>query len=187
MNNTVYSRLLSLLQTVGLGGEEGDNQRAEIRAYAAAVSLAAARVEEALSEAFIDTMGEKGILMYCDLLNISDYQTPQAAKEMIKERLSKGLYLMSAQEFRNEEDNTPGYNYSVNILHEKVNISPVNKDTLSAFSELYYNYYPAFFAPEFTGAGLTFDFLESLGCRWFEIEELNLPFYIWEKLGAEED
>ena len=70
MSNTVYDRLSALMQTVGLEGEEGSVQRAEIIAYSYAVSLAQNAAEQALSEVFTDTMGEKGLLMYCDLLNI---------------------------------------------------------------------------------------------------------------------
>lgn len=187
MNDSIYGRLLSLFQTVGLGGEAGDKERAEVKAYAAAASAALEGAEQALSEVFADTMSEKGILMYCDLLNIESGSTPQETKEKIIDRLSQGFYLIGAQEFRDMENNTPGYNYTVEILHEKVNISPVSRETLQGFSELFNNYYPAFFTPEFTGTGLTFDLLESLGYRWFEIEELDLPFYVWEKLGGEED
>ena len=174
MNSGVYSRLFSLFDTVGLSGAEGSRDRAELKAYAAAVSAALGRAEQALSEVFTDTMGEEGILMYCDLLNMDRGATQQETKENIIRRLSEGFFFMSRQEFREKEIGTPGYHYTVENLQEKVHVSPVNQETLAAF-----------FAPQFTGAGLTFDFLDSLDYRWFESDRLKLPFSVWEKIGGE--
>lgn len=185
MNSGVYSRLFSLFDTVGLSGAEGSRDRAELKAYAAAVSAALGRAEQALSEVFTDTMGKEGILMYCDLLNMDRGATQQETKENIIRRLSEGFFFMSRQEFREKEIGTPGYHYTVENLQEKVHVSPVNQETLAAFSDLYNNDYPAFFAPQFTGAGLTFDFLDSLDYRWFESDRLELPFSVWEKIGGE--
>lgn len=185
MNSGVYNRLFSLFDTVGLSGAEGSPDRAELKAYAAAVSAALGRAEQALSEVFTDTMREAGILMYCDLLNMDRGATQQETKENIIRRLSEGFFFMSRQEFREKEIGTPGYHYTVENLQEKVHVSPVNQETLAAFSDLYNNDYPAFFAPQFTGEGLTFDFLDSLDFRWFESDRLKLPFSVWEKIGGE--
>ena len=59
MNSGVYSRLFSLFDTVGLSGAEGSRDRAELKAYAAAVSAALGRAEQALSEVFTDTMAKR--------------------------------------------------------------------------------------------------------------------------------
>lgn len=67
MNNDVYVRLFSLFETADLAGEGGSTERAEMRAYAACISLLQAAAEDALREALAETMGEKGILMYCAL------------------------------------------------------------------------------------------------------------------------
>lgn len=81
MNNTVYDRFTALMQTVGLDGEKGSVKHAEVSAYCAALSLVQSAAEQALSEVFTDTMSEKGLQMYCDLLNIDGGETPQETKE----------------------------------------------------------------------------------------------------------
>lgn len=183
MSNTVYDRLSALMQTVGLEGEEGSVERAEIIAYSYAVSLAQNAAEQALSEVFTDTMGEKGLLMYCDLLNIETGETPEETKSKIIERLAQGFYTISLDEFRTAEENTPGYNYTSTFDGEVVTIDPVSKDSLAGLSNLIQNYYPAFYFPQFKGKGITFDYLDSLDYRWYETDRLSLPFFVWESLG----
>ncbi len=182
-SSTVYERLVSLLQTVGLAGAHGDILRAEVKAYAAAVSFVQHASEQVLSEAFADTMSQKGILMYCDLLKIESGETQEETIEKIISRLSEGFYIMETHEFRELEENATGYNVDYTNNIKTITISPVNKETLSSVSDLVNHYYPVIYSPPITGSGLCFDSLDSLDIRWFEAEEYNLPFYIWDKLG----
>ena len=184
MNNAVYSRLLALFQTVGLGGEAGDIRRGEVRAYAAAVSKAQEAAQKALSEVFTDTMGEDGLRLYCDLLNIEPGGTQEETKEKIISRLSKGPYIMGKNEFDSACANTPGYNISSDLEGEKITVNPVNKETLGGLSNLVNNYYPATYIPNITGSGITFNSFDALDYRWYELDALELPFYLWEKLGS---
>lgn len=186
MNNTVYDRFTALMQTVGLDGEKGSVKHAEVSAYCEALSLVQSAAEQALSEVFTDTMSEKGLQMYCDLLNIDGGETPQETKEKINSRLSQGFYTINYDEYRNAEKNTPGYNPSYMYNGETVTISPVNKESLAGLSNLIKNYYPAFFLPEFLGGGITFDYLDSLDYRWYETDRLALSFFVWERLGEKD-
>lgn len=91
MNSEVYERLLSLFETVDLSGEDGSVEKAEARAYAACISLLLETAESAAEEALAETMGEKGILMYCSLLNIEPGETEQETKEKIISALSRAF------------------------------------------------------------------------------------------------
>lgn len=185
MNNDVYVRLLSLFETADLAGEGGSAERAEMRAYAACISLLQAAAEDALREALAETMGEKGILMYCALLNIRPCETQQETKEKIISALSKGFYMQSTDEFEDAENSVPGYSITHSLSGKEVTVSPVSTETLAALSTLVNEYYPAFYIPNLTGNGLDFDELEAFGYRWYELDALHLPFYIWEGLGAQ--
>lgn len=187
MSSTVYDRLTALMQSVGVDGEEGSVQYAEIAAYCSAISLAQNTAEQVLSDVFVDTMGEKGMQMYCDLLNIQAGETAEETKEKIIERLSGGFSAISLDDYRNAEKNVPGLSSEYYTEYETVTINPVSKESLSGLSDFMQNYCPVFFSPEFLGSGITFDSLDSLDYRWYETDRLALSFDIWERIGARED
>ncbi len=184
MNSEVYERLLSLFETVDLSGEDGSVEKAEARAYAACISLLLETAESAAEEALAETMGEKGILMYCSLLNLEPGETEQETKEKIISALSRGFYISDADEIEAAESDVPGYSVTYTDSGREITVSPVSTQTLDALSTLVNEYYPAFYIPKLTGGGLSFDELDDFGYRWYELDALLLPFYIWEGLGG---
>lgn len=187
MSNTVYDRLTSLFQSVGLDGAENSVQRAELNAYCCALSLLQNEAEQALSDVFIDTMSERGLLLYCDLLNIQSGNTPEETKEKILNRLADGFFTASLDDYRNAEKNVPGLNCNYYTGYEAATLDPVNKESIAGLSDFMQNYCPVFFSPEFMGGGLTFDSLDSLDYRWYQTDRLAFTFYLWERLGAAEN
>lgn len=187
MSNTVYDRLQSLFNSVGLDGAESSVQHAELMAYCGALSLLQNDVEQVLADVFIDTMSERGLLMYCNLLNIESGDTPEETKEKILDRLANGFFTISLDDYRNAEKNVPGLNCNYQTDVETATLDPVSKESMAGLSEFLQNYCPVFFSPEFIGSGLTFDFLDSLDYRWYEIDRLAFTFYLWERLGAAEN
>ena len=78
----------------------------------------------------------------------------------------------------------PGYSVTYTDSGREITVSPVSTQTLDALSTLVNEYYPAFYIPKLTGDGLSFDELDDFGYRWYELDALLLPFYIWEGLGG---
>ncbi len=187
MNNPVFERLLSLMDSVGLAGEENSVERAEICAYSEAVFGIFNMLEQGINEIFSDTMGEKGVKMYCSLMNIDVTGNTEELKSKITERLSNGFYQLKASEFDSAAENTPGL-VRVDTLEEPVwEISPINSDTLSAFSDFSDDYYPVIYRPNFEGGGMTFDFIDSMELRWYQIDGFKIPFWILDKLKDPEN
>ncbi len=182
MRNEVLERLSDLMDTVGIGGEDGSVEKAETTAYAQAVSLVVEMLEQGLDEIFIDTMSEKGLAMYCGLLDIDMQTDTQALKNKMITRLASGFSPLKSSEYDAAFDDTPGLKRVYTLTGLATELSPVNKETLAAFSDFIENYYPAVFCPRFDGNGMTFDFIESLDLRWFHIDGFCIPYSILDRL-----
>lgn len=184
MNNEILLRLTGLMEKLGFNCGSGTFTKAEMCAYAAGISLVKSTLDSGFDEIFTDTMKNKGFLMYCDLLGIENTGDEQEMKDKIISRLSDKCYPLSNSEYNSAINSTEGYSelYTPN-KGKCFMIQPVNKKTLSAFSYLMKNYFPAYRYFEASGQGLSFDFAENLQLRWYEIEELDIPFKIWNTLS----
>lgn len=183
MGNEVQTRLLALAKKAGLESEEGSVQRAELCACAQAVSRIFEMLEAGLDELFPDTMGSIGLGRYCELLNIGRSGTQQELMDEIISRLGRGFFQIRESEFNEQVKNTPGYNLVYTLIGLQMEIYPITYEVLSALSDLIQNYYPACYRPIFRGPGITFDDFDALQLRWYQIDELHIPFWIIDKFG----
>ena len=184
MNDAVFKRLLGVLESVSLAGEEGSPKRAEARAYAAAISAAAQRSRAALEEAFVQTAGEKGLLMFCSLLGAEPLDDLEETRKKLAGLLARGAFILGSEEFKQAQEAVPGLKAEYTLMGEHITVDPVTRESLEEFSRLLNDYYPAFRTPDMAGGGLTWDELAGFDFRWYELDLLRLPFYIWERLGA---
>ncbi len=64
MNSEIYLRLENLMKRLGFSVSDGSFTKAEMKAYAAAISLAEAKMSEVLKNIFISTAEGLGISMF---------------------------------------------------------------------------------------------------------------------------
>lgn len=180
MNDEILLRLTGLMQNLGFTCADGSYTKAEMCAYAAGLSLVKNELNEGFNQIFTDTMGSQGILMYCDLLGIDSSSEEEELKEKIVTRLSENYRLVSEKEYDEVKKNVQGYlEMYMNMMGWTFYIKPVTYETLAAFSQFRKNYYLVHRQLLGGGLGMTFDELDGLNLRWFEFEELDFPFEVW--------
>lgn len=184
MNNEIFARLCTLMEKAGLTAEQGEITRAEMAGYAEGISLADGLLSQTLNEIFISTMNGLGIERWCGLLHIKKQETPEEAKRLILEKLTQGAAQITAEEYDNAVSLLPFYEEEpAEDGGIKFKITPVSKENLAALSNLMKNYFPVFRKTVYDGSGSSWEFLESIGLYWFEIDSLELPIYVYESLG----
>ena len=185
MNNQIFSRLCSLMQRLGFSAQAGDVTTAEMRAYAAGLSAVYELLDKAIGNAFIDTADEATISSLITLLKITPAGTAQQNRQNIIAEMSRGYVLMTLSEilmrfFRfgyTFEGTQEKYRFSIGnqeyTAERLLNLSRIVDEVMPAYERIYS-----------AGDYLTFDGLDSLGLRWFEIDKARLPFYIWNAVAG---
>lgn len=181
MNDEILLRLTGLMEKLGFNCDDGSFTKAEMRAYAAGISLVKDMLDEGFNQIFTDTMGDKGLLMYCEMLGIDTTGENEELKQQIISRLSENYRTLTRSQVREAKKNTSGYSERyVGFDGPYFYIDPVNKENLTAFANFRKSYYTVCNQLTGGGSGIKFDKLDGLDLRWLEFEEFDFPFYVWD-------
>ena len=180
MNNQIFTRLCSLMKGLGFNAQAGDITTAEMRAYAAGLSMVDELIESAFNNAFIDTADEYGVSMLLALLDLKPGADMQESKTKIINAMSSGFMFRTKHQiqygfFEHEYAITtyPGeYRFYVSSLGYEIksfkNLEKILDEVMPAYARVYS-----------AGGYLDFDGLDGVGLHWFEIDDARLPFYAW--------
>ena len=188
MNNQIFSRLCNLMQGLGFGAQAGDITTAEMRAYAAGLSMVDELIQSAFANAFIDTADEYGISMLLSLLDIKPGPTRQQTRQNIINSMKKGFKIPSLLEFTSRIGSR---NFSLDSSGDKykIRLNPINyeKATFPKFGKVIKADMPVYERIFTTGLVFNFELLDSLGLNWFEIDDAALPFYAWNAIAGHDN
>lgn len=100
MNDEILLRLTGLMEKLGFNCDDGSFTKAEMRAYAAGISLVKDMLDDGFNQIFTDTMGDKGLLMYCEMLGIDTTGETEELKQQIISRLSENYRTLTRSQVR---------------------------------------------------------------------------------------
>ena len=182
MNSEIFSRLEGLMKSLMLSVEEGSYTRAEMKAYAAGIELAAQALEEVLKNLFVDTASTGGLAMFLSLIGEKPNASENTLRNLIRNAISSGVMWFSKTEF-NGFLSSMGFTYSVSGNEIRLSMkSVVTRKVLENIRKVVNDYVPCSSVLTLVGNGRSFAEWDTLALRWFELDGLNLPFYIAERL-----
>ncbi|MDE6659775.1 MAG: hypothetical protein K2K01_06650 [Eubacterium sp.] len=177
MNNEIYLRLEKLMKKLGFSMLNGSFTKAEMKAYAAAVSLAEEKMKNTLKNTFITTADNLGLSMFLSMIG----ETPASASSKSKENVisavsdQRGFYAKSYfDNMVHSLGTNSSYTVSGNVMDFKY-AGNTNRPMLDDYSKLITDYNPCTVLVDNKG-GRTFSVWEAAGFRWFEIDKRNIPF-----------
>lgn len=182
MNSEIFSRLEGLMKSLALSVEEGSYTRAEMKAYAAGIELATQELEAVLKNLFADTASTGGLAMFLSLIGEKPAASQEASRRLITNAISAGRRALTKSEF-DEILSSMGCAYSVsgNEIFLELN-SSFSRELLETVMKLIRDHVPCSSVLSPVGNGRRFDDWDNLALRWFELDGLNMPFYIAERL-----
>lgn len=181
MNNEIFNRLEGLMKCLMLSVEEGSYTRAEMKAYASGIELAAQKLEDVLNNLFADTAGVSGLAMFLSLIGEKPAASQEESRQMITNAISAQRHVLTKKEFEKALVSR-GLSYSVTGNEIWLLVPSFNKKTIESIIEVGKDYIPSSSVMIVHGYGESFANWDSLGLRWFELDSLDLPFCIAEKL-----
>ena len=92
-SNEIFSRLEGLMKKLSMSSERGSYTRAEMKAYAAGIALAAENMERVLKNLFIDTAENDGIALFLSMINENPAQTESESKQLIIDTVSNQMQI----------------------------------------------------------------------------------------------
>ena len=182
MSNEIFGRLESLMKSLMLSVESGSYARAEMKAYAAGLELAANKLDDVLKNFFADTADVSGLAMFLSLIGEKPAASQDESRRLITNAISAGRKALTKSEFDKIVSAT-GCTYSVSGNEIRLKLgSAFNKSVLEMIVKLIKDHVPCSSALVPSGSGKSFSKWDGLGLRWFELDSLNMPFCIAEKL-----
>ncbi len=183
MNNQIFSRLCNLMQGLGFNMQAGDITKAEMRAYAAGLSMVDELIEKALRNAFIDTADDYGLSMLLSLTRLSPAETDEETRHRIVDSFSEGYYYTSisgitTRFFQNDHGFVSSYPDRRIILYYYGDSN--NKKRFAKLEKIIDECLPAYMRVKNASGDLNFDSFDAFELTWFDIDEANLPFYGWD-------
>jgi len=184
MNNEIYSRLEALMKSLGFSVNSGGITKAEIKAYAAGISLACDFMDNLLKNLFADTADFKGLAMFLNLINESSQETEEQARKLIYTAFSEkggGFRLSDFEKALSETGSNAAYsvNGSFLVLSFAESAGRDFMERLGGFIK--YNA-PAGSVLMLDGNGLTFSGRDSLELCWYVLDGFGLPFSVIDTL-----
>lgn len=180
MNNESFSRLLGLMEKLGLSVESGTFNRAECAAYARAVCIACDEMESTMKNLFIDSAETQGLALFLSLIGRSPAETEEKSKELVIESVSEEFGTRRLSDFENALANLGnGFGYEGNGCGLMIKRGEASgTEFAEKFSDFITDYAPGFSRVEIDGTSTDLGTREAANLRWFELDALNLPFSV---------
>ena len=177
MNDEIYLRLEKLMKKLGFSVLGGSFTKAEIKAYAAAVSLAEEKMKNTLINTFITTADHLGLSMFLSMIGETPASTNTKSKENVISAVSdqRGFYTKAYFDDIVQSLGTGSpYTINGNVMDLKY-AGNTNRPMLDDYSKLITDYNPCTVLVD-NNCGRTFSVWDAAGFRWFEIDKRNIPF-----------
>lgn len=183
MNNEIYSRLENLMKCLHMSAEEGTYTRAEMKAYAAGISLAAEKMENVFKNLFIDSASDSGLAMFLSMIGEKPSETQEGSRQKIIDCVSSHREIFSKSEFDEIISSYGDVTYAVygNIL-EFTFKTPFGRRTFEILSKLVSDIVPCTSIVCADGKGQNFEAWGDLELRWYELDGYGLSFYALDTL-----
>lgn len=185
MNNTVFGRISALFSQLGKDMSPGSETAGEARAYAAGFDLVNSAFDTAFKNIYIQTADDAGIRMFLSLIDEKPEEDIESSRAKIMERFVKSSEFLSYEEFEAQFNLiAPDAEIvlSKNLIAIRGFINPVTSENLIRAGRFLKKYAPAFSMVYFAGRGLSFESFDNLEMRWFELDEVNMPFHLLDGL-----
>ena len=183
MNNEILGRLERLMKSLNLTTEKGSYTEAEMKAYAAGLSLAAEALESTFNNLFVDSASGLGIAMFLSMVGEKPAKTEEESRQMIIDTASLPREIYSKSEFDKDISMLFGMKYTVlgNNLVFKFNIV-FSRITLELLSKLTVDIVPCTSIVCAGGSGQKFGAWGNLDFHWYELDSYELSFYALDTL-----
>lgn len=185
MNNTVFERILNLFEKLGIDISQGSNGAGEARAYSAGFDLVNSTLDSVFNNIYVQTADEKGQRMFLNLIDEKYEDDAENNRQKIMNRFLHDGSFFVYSEFKDElkktaPESTVDYKNGTIIISNFIN--PVTLENLTKAGRFIKKHVPVFSYVSMNGEGISFEKFENLKMRWFEIDEINLPFHILDEL-----
>lgn len=176
MNNEIYARLEKLMKSLGFSVENGSFTKAEMKAYAAGISIVQESMKKAMNNIFIDSADMQGTAMFLSMVNEKPAADAQTSKNLVIHAVSDNPCIYSKTYFDSviQADGKASYTMSDNIMDFNCTLADCRKQ-LEAYSKQINDINPCTVVIN-NNAGRSFDVWNSAALRWFELDRLEIPF-----------
>lgn len=177
MNNAIYFRLESLMKKLGFSVSDGSFTKAEMKAYAAAISLAETKMAETLKNVFIDTADNFGLSMFLSMIGEKNASTDSESRKNIISAVSdkRGFYTKSYFEsIIKTLGTTTKYIVGGNVMDFSYE-GNLYRPRFDDYSKLLTDYNPCT-AVLNNKKGREWSSWDDASFRWYEINKFNIPF-----------
>lgn len=177
MNNEIYLRLENLMKRLGFSVSDGSFTKAEMKAYAAGISLADSKMAETLKNTFISTAESPGLSMFLSMIGEKPASTNAKSRENVISAVSdkRGIYSKSCfDEIVHLIGTGSSYTVSGNIM-DFLYEGNVYRPTLDDYSKLIKDYNPCTVIVN-NKSGRAFSRWDNAAFRWYENDKRSIPF-----------
>lgn len=183
MDNAIYLRLESLMKKLGFMVSDGSFTKAEMKAYAAAISLAEAKMTDTLKNCFIGTAESLGLSMFLSMVSELPASNEAQSKKNVISAVSDKIGFYSKTDFDTMVKSLgTGSSYKINGNVMDFNYAGnVNRPTFDDYSKLISSYNPCTVLVD-NKSGRAFSKWDTAAFRWFEIDKRNIPFVTLENM-----
>ncbi len=177
MNNEIYLRLENLMKRLGLSVSDGSFTKAEMKAYAAAISLAEEKMTETVENIFIDTAGELGLSMFLSMIGENPASDDAESRNRVISAVTdkRELYTKSYYDSIVASIGTgSSYTVSGNVMNFSYK-GDLYRPCFDEYSKLLTVYNPCTVVIS-NGNGYTFASWDQADFRWYETDSRSIPF-----------
>lgn len=185
MNNTVFGRISKLFSELGIDVSVGSDGAGEARAYAAGFDLVNAAFDSVFKNIYVQTADDTGLRMFLSLIDEKAEEDPEDSRTKIFNRFWQDGAFLDYDEFEeqfNQIAPEADFMLSGNFILISDFIKPVTPENLIRAGRFLKKYAPALSLVYLTGRGLSFESYDNLEMRWFELDEVNMPFHMLDGL-----
>lgn len=185
MNNTVFGRISKLFSQLGINMTSGSENTGEARAYAAGFELVNTAFDNVFKNIYIQTADDTGLRMFLSLIDEKPQEDIEESRMKVMDRFMKDGAFLDYDEFEeqfNQIAPEADFMLSGNFILISDFVKPVTPENLIRAGRFLKKYAPALSFVYLTGRGLSFESYDNLEMRWFELDEVNMPFHMLDGL-----
>lgn len=172
---------------LGIDTGSGTEGRGEAAAISAGFGLISELLDDMLNNIFVQTADGEGLKMLLSLINKGHSSDAEADRKLILNRFSKGWGYPDYDEFvKNLSRIGPFAECDINGTYIYITgaACPALADSMLEAGSFIKEYMPAVCTPSFAGNGIRYEYFDWLDMPWFQLDEVNLPFYLLDEMDG---
>lgn len=185
MNDTVFGRISKLFSQLGINMTSGSEDTGEVRAYAAGFELVNTAFDNIFKNIYVQTADDTGLRMFLSLIDEKPQEDIEESRMKVMNRFMRDGAFLDYYEFEeqfNQISPDADFMLSGNFILISDFVKPVTPENLIRAGRFLKKYAPALSFVYLTGSGLSYESFDSLEMRWFELDEVNMPFHLLDGL-----